>query len=74
MFLLNVRQIDATFDSGSFLLFSRLNVLKPNRFRSDDALEFNDPVLKDRLLDHEPVPGVGLSFSRPVEAESKRLS
>ena len=74
MFLLNVRQIDATFDSGSFLLFSRLNVLKPNRFRSDEAFEFNDPVLKDRVLDNEPVPGVTLSFSRPVEVESKRLS
>lgn len=73
-FLLNVRQIDATFDSGSFLLFSRLKVLKPNRFRSDDAFELIDPVLKDRVLDNEPVPGAMSSFSRPVKAESKRLS
>ena len=54
-FLLRLRQIDATFDSESFLLFSRLNVLSPNLFFRDDALELRDPVLIDRVLVKDPV-------------------
>ena len=55
VFLLRVRQIEATFDSESCLLFSRLKVLNPNFFRNDDAFELNEPVLKDRVLVKEPV-------------------
>lgn len=47
-FLLNVRHTEATFDSGSDLLFSRLNPPNPNRFLSDEAFELQDPVLLDR--------------------------
>ena len=54
-FLLRVRQIDATFDSDSFLLFSRLKVLSPNLFFRDDAFELRDPVLIDRVLVKDPV-------------------
>ena len=54
-FLLKVRQIDATFDSDSFLLFSRLKVPSPNLFFRDEAFELRDPVLIDRALDKESV-------------------
>lgn len=52
--LLSVRQTEATFDSDSDLLFSRLNVPKPNFFRKDDALELREPVLSERFLFNEP--------------------
>lgn len=55
-FLLNVRQIDATFDSDSFLLFSRLKVPNPNFLRREDVFEFIDPLFIDRVLFKEPVP------------------
>ena len=54
-FLLRVRQIDATLDSDSFLLFSRLKVPSPNLFFRDEAFELRDPVLIDRVLVKEPV-------------------
>ena len=54
-FLLRVRQIDATFDSDSLLLFSRLKVLIPNFFFKDDAFELRDPVFIDRVLVKDPV-------------------
>ena len=67
-FLLSVRQIEATFDSDSFLLFSRLNVVSPNLFFKDDALELRDPVLIERLLVSEPVADlVPPSCSSPPE-------
>ena len=50
-----MRQIDATFDSDSFLLFSRLKVPIPNLFFSEEAFELRDPVLIDRVLVKEPV-------------------
>lgn len=53
--MLRVRQIDATFDSDSFLLFSRLKFPSPNLFLRDDAFELRDPVLIDRVLVKEPV-------------------
>lgn len=49
-FLLSVRQIDATFDSDSVLLFSRLKVPSPNLFFRDEAFELRDPVFIDRVL------------------------
>lgn len=59
--LLSVRQTEATFDSDSDLLFSRLNVPNPNFFRKDDALELREPVLTERFLlnelDIDPVFG-----------------
>lgn len=54
-FLLRVRHIDATFDSDSFLLFSRLKLPSPNLLFRDDAFELRDPVLIDRVLVKEPV-------------------
>ena len=60
-FLLRVRHIDATFDSDSFLLFSRLKVPSPNLLFRDDAFELRDPVLIDRVLVKEPV--MDLAFS-----------
>ena len=55
VFLLRVRHIDATFDSGSFLLFSRLRVPSPNLLFRDDAFELRDPVFIDRVSVKEPV-------------------
>ena len=67
-FLLRERQIDATFDSDSFLLFSRLNVPSPNLFFRDEAFELRDPVLIDRVLVKEPVAdGVFPSWSSCAE-------
>lgn len=54
-FLLRVRHIEATFDSDSFLLFSRLRVPRPNLLFRDDAFELRDPVLIDRVLVQDPV-------------------
>ena len=54
-FLLKVRHIDATFDSDSFLLFSRLRAPSPNLLFKDDVFELRDPVLIDRVLVKEPV-------------------
>ena len=59
-FLLRVRHIDATFDSVSFLLFSRLKVPSPNLLFKDDAFELRDPVLNDRVLVKEPVADLEL--------------
>ena len=67
-FLLRVRHIDATFDSDSFLLFSRLNVPSPNFLFKDDAFELRDPVLMDRVLVKEPVADLVLpSWSSCLE-------
>lgn len=67
-FLLRVRHIDATFDSDSFLLFSRLKVPSPNLLFRDDALELRDPVLIDRVLVKEPVADLVLpSWSSCLE-------
>ena len=46
--LLRVRQTEATLDSDSDLLFSRLRVPNPNFLRREDALELQDPVLMGR--------------------------
>lgn len=59
-FLLRLRHIDATLDSDSFLLFSRLKVLIPNLLFRDDAFELRDPVLTDRVLVKEPVADIVL--------------
>ncbi len=66
-FLLRVRHIDATFDSDSLLLVSRLKVPSPNFFFNDDALELREPVLIDRVLVREPVADLVLPSwsSRP---------
>ena len=70
-FLLKVRQIDATFDSDSFLLFSRLKVPSPNLFFRDEAFELREPVLIDRVLVKEPVADRVLpSWSSCVEGSS----
>lgn len=57
--LLRVRQTDATFDSDSDLLFSRLKVPKPNFLRSEEALELKEPVLREYFpfneLEADPV-------------------
>ena len=54
--MLIVLHMDATLDSDSFLLFSRLKPPpKPNFLRSEDVFELNDPVLKDRDLVKELV-------------------
>ena len=53
--LLKVRHIDATFDSDSFLLFSRLKVPSPNLRFKDDAFELRDPVFTDLVLVKDPV-------------------
>lgn len=67
-FLLRVRHIDATFDSGSFLLFSRLKVPSPNLLFRDDAFELRDPVFIDRVLVKEPVADLELlSWSSCLE-------
>lgn len=66
--MLRVRHIDATFDSGSFLLFSRLKVPSPNLLFRDDALELRDPVFIDRVLVREPVADLVLpSWSSCLE-------
>ena len=43
------RQTEFDLESSSFLLFSRLRVPKPNRFRNDDALELKEPVFTERI-------------------------
>lgn len=71
-FLLNVRHIDATLDSDSFLLPSRVRVPKPNFLRSDDAFELIEPVLNDRVRVKEPVPP--LPSLGPVSTSPNRAS
>ena len=67
-FLLRVRHIDATLDSDSFLLFSRLKVPSPNLRFKDDAFELRDPVFIDRVLVREPVADLVLpSWSSCLE-------
>jgi hypothetical protein len=46
--LLRVRHTEATLDSDSDLLFSRLKVPNPNFLRREDALELQEPVLTER--------------------------
>ena len=58
--MLRVRHIDATFDSDSFLLFSRLKVPSPNLLFRDDAFELRDPVFTDLVLVKDPVADVVL--------------
>lgn len=52
--LLRVRHTEATFDSDSDLLFSRLRLPKPSLLRSEDAFELQEPVLKKRSSLREP--------------------
>ena len=73
-FLLNVRHMDATFDSDSFLLFSRVKVPKPNFLRNDEVFELIDPVLNERVRDKDPVAEVVLPSVSTVVASSKRPS
>ena len=71
--MLKVRQNDETFDSDSFLLFSRLKVPNPNFFRKDDAFELKEPVLKDRVLVNELVVDLVLPSLISVAASELAL-
>lgn len=51
--LLNVRHTEATLDSDSDLLFSRLKVPKPNFLRREEALELQEPMLSGRSSSSE---------------------
>ncbi len=75
-FLLRVRHTEATFDSDSDLLFSRLRLPNPNLLRSEEAFELREPVLKDlfRLRELPAVSVAALSSTEPWEEWSKRLS
>ena len=54
MALLSVRHTEATLDSDSDLLFSRLRLPNPSLLRSEDAFELHEPVLKKRSSLSEP--------------------
>lgn len=63
--LLRVRHTEATLESVSNLLFSRLRVPKPNFRRREEALELQEPVLTERssLSELEVDPGALLPSS-----------
>lgn len=73
-FLLKERHIDATFDSDSFLLFSRLKVPSPNLLFRDDVFELRDPVFIDRVLVREPMADLVLLSSSTCLEGSCALS
>jgi len=76
VFLLRVRHTEATLDSVSNLLFSRLKLPNPNLLRSEDALELREPVLKDLVRFNES-PAAFAVVSSSTELfwkSSKRLS
>ena len=52
--LLSVRHTEATLDSDSDLLFSRLRLPNPSLLRREDALELQEPVWKKRSSLSEP--------------------
>ena len=72
--LLRVRHMDATLDSGSFLLYSRVIALKPNFFRNEDVFEFTEPELPDRVRFKEFVPDLEMLSSKVDKTSPKRLS